>query len=129
MMLADLTRSIAPSKISSVSATAAGDTAVWTAGAGKKWQIAKLRLHVSGNCAQAAGGNFTILLRDVTVAIPGLAFTIFVPGAAAVTAWDSGWLDLDIGPQAAAVATALNVNLSAALTSGVCNVIVQGWEL
>jgi len=61
----------------------------------------------------------------------GLSFSIFLPTTAGTTMagfWDSGWIDLDLGLCGTVAAQALNVNLSAALVTGVCNVVVAGFE-
>ena len=116
--------------VKNVNATASGATAVWTPAAGKKWEICKFRLHVSSNASLGVAGTFTVSLLDGAGAT-GLSFSIFLPTTAGTTMagfWDSGWIDLDLGLCGTVAAQALNVNLSAALVTGVCNVVVAGFE-
>ena len=114
-----------------VQATAAGSTAVWTAAAGNKWRLLKVFIQITDNASLAAGAVLTVSLLDVAASI-NIAFDIFVPTTAVTTTvGTAAQIQLDLGQfgiLAAATATALNVNLSAALVTGNVRVIVQGTE-
>ncbi|GGN39512.1 hypothetical protein FHR83_006704 [Actinoplanes campanulatus] len=114
----------------SVTATASGDTAVWTPTSGKRWQLLRFQLFATADAAQSSGGVITVTLRDVTTST-GLAIPVYVPatGGTALGGWSSGWIDVGpYGVRAAAINTNLNVNLSAALTAGAIGVVAAGTE-
>lgn len=122
-------RGTSPYLVKSATASALGSTALWTPAAGKRVQLAKLCIHVTANASIAAGGILTIALLDAAASL-GLSFACFVPAAAATTVpFDSGWMDLDLGPVEAAANDVLNINLSAALATGVVSVVAVGWEV
>jgi hypothetical protein len=120
-----------PTQFKQATATASGDTAVWTPLTGNKFRLLKFKLQLTADAIQASGGRITILLRDATTDI-GVGHVVYVPaaGATALNAgWQSEWIDLgQFGYLSTAANAVLNVNLSAALTAGVCNVIAAGTE-
>lgn len=117
-----------PNTFKTVTAASSGDTAVWTSAVSKKWRLLRLMITVTGNATTASGGNFEILMRDVTAAI-GIAFSVNIPTVAVGNqGFSTGWIDLGNGILAAATNTALNVNLSAALSTGEIRVIACGTE-
>lgn len=124
-------RTRTPNTFKTVTATATGDTAVWTPTSGKKVRLMRYQIQISGNAAQAVAGDFDIVLRDATTAI-GVGLTVYVPGAGAGAkpsdGLASGWVDLGNGFLSAAANNVLNVNLSAALTAGKVRVVACGTE-
>jgi hypothetical protein len=119
-----------PRIFKSVTTQASGDTAVWTPASGKRWQLLRFQLFATADAAQTTGGVITVTLRDVTTST-GLAIPVYVPttGGTALGGWSSGWIDVGpYGYRAAAINTALNVNLSAALTAGAIGVVACGTE-
>lgn len=121
-----------PTVFKTVQATASGNTAIWTAGTGNKWNLLAYRIEVTSNASLSAGAVLTVKFQDVTTDI-SISHDIFVPTTAVTTvagdAYDSGWTVLStFGIRAASVTTALNVNLSAALATGNVRVIVAGTE-
>lgn len=123
-----------PSVFRTATATAAGNTAVWTPPAGKKFRLMRYRLVVTGNAAQAAGGTFNIELRDGASNVvsgsnlPAESVAVPVAAGSAGVLLDTGWCDLGNGLLGTTAAQALNVNLSAALTGGAVRVYVAGTE-
>lgn len=117
--------------IKSAVATAAGNTAVWTPTAGKKFRLQRFMLVLTDEAARAAAGDTTVKFQDAAVDI-GIGLPVYVPAAAIAApigaAWSSGWIDLGNGYLSAAINQVLNVNLSAALTAGTFGVVVAGTE-
>jgi len=112
------------------SVTAAGDTAVWTPTAGKKFRIMRFMIAVQGLSTTAAGGNVAITLRDATSPILH-TFNVNVPAVAltgAALLYESNWIDLGNGYLSAAANNVLNVNLGTAFTAGGVDVFVAGTE-
>lgn len=121
-----------PTVFRTVSATASGNTAVWTAATGNKWRLLRYKIEVTANASVASGGVITVKFQDVTTDI-NLTHSVFVPTTGLTTNIDTYWTSewTDIGPfgiLAAATATALNINLGSTLATGVCRVIVCGVE-
>lgn len=113
------------------SATNSGNTAVWTAGTGNKWRLLAYRIICTANVSNAGGVN-TIKFQDVTTDI-NITYDIFVPTVAVTTVvgagYDTGWVNIGgFGILAAAVSTALNVNLSTTMSTGSVRIIVAGVE-
>ena len=100
-----------------------GSTALWTAPAGKRWRLLRLQVVLISGTTAAATCVMTLL--DVAAAT-GVGIQINNAALAACTA-SNIILDIDFkgGLLAAAVNTALNVNLSSAL--GVHGLSVQAW--
>jgi len=112
------------------SATASGDTAVWTPAAGKKFRVMRFMIAVQGLSTTAAGGTVAITLRDATSAILH-TFNINVPAVAltgAALLYESNWIDLGNGYLSAVANNVLNVNLGTAFTAGGVDVFVAGTE-
>lgn len=109
-------------------ATASGDTAVWTPASGKKFRLLGFQIDVTGQSTLAGAATLNIILREGTTAI-GLGVSVYVPAAAVNTmnGFSSGFIPVGNGYLAAADAV-LNVNLSAALTAGVVRVMAIGTE-
>lgn len=104
-----------------VSATAAGNTLIRAAGGANINQVFNaIDITLTGNAALAAPGNLTIQLREGAttvltqwiVSLPAVANTVIIPVCQL-----SGIQTLTF-----ALNQALNLNLSAALTAGSCNV-------
>ena len=119
-----------PSSFKSATATASGNTAVWTPGSSKKFRLMRYRVEVTANAAQATGGVITLQFQDNTTAL-ALSHSVFVPATAGATmsgSYISGWIDLGNGILSSTANNVLNINLSAALTSGTVAVIACGTE-
>jgi hypothetical protein len=125
------TRLRTPSIFKTASATAAGNTAVWTPAAGKRFRLMRYRIEVTGNAAQATAGTVTIQFQDNTTNMAA-AHSVFVPQTAGTVMgadWNSGWIDLGNGIISTAANNVLNINLSSTLTpSGIVRVIACGTE-
>lgn len=119
-----------PNVCKTVQATLAGNTALWTPTAGKKFRLMRYLVEVTENATVGVAGVLTITFQDGAGAV-NLAHDVWVPGAALATAGDlytSGWIDLGSGILSAAANNVLNVNLSVALTAGNVRVIACGTE-
>lgn len=119
-----------PSVFKNATATAAGDTAVWTPTTGKKFRLMGFAINVTANAAQAVAGVLNIVLRDATTPI-GLGYSVFVPGAAGTNFQDDssmGFIPLGNGYPSTLANNALNINLGAALTAGVVQIMAIGTE-
>lgn len=116
--------------IKTATATASGDTAVWTPTSGLKFRVMKYQIEVTADAATSGGADVDVVLRDATTAI-GAGASIYCP-AVAGTSFGNGytttWRDLGNGYVSTAANNVLNVNLSAALTSGKVRVNVAGIE-
>lgn len=111
----------------SVTATAAGNTAVWTPAAGKKFRLMKVYLKVTSNSTLAAAGILLAQLFDGAAGVIGVADNVFIPGSGNQVHQDYQF-DLGNGYLSAAANNVLNINLSAALTAGVVSITVSGTE-
>lgn len=119
-----------PAIFKTATATASGDTALWTPTSGKKFRLMRYTIQMTGDAATAGGADIDIVLRDSTTATAA-TFSVFVPAVAATTFGNtasSGWVDLGNGILSATTNNVLNINLSAALTSGKVRVIATGTE-
>lgn len=118
-----------PNVFKTATATASGDTALWTPTSGKKFRLMRYIIHVTGGATLAAGADLDIVLRDATTAL-NLGHSLYVPTAAgtALGGFSTGWINLGNGPLSAANNNVLNVNLSAALTAGKVRVTCCGTE-
>lgn len=110
-------------------ATASGDTALWTPTTGKKFRLMRYRIDVTANAALAAGAELDVVLRDATTATSH-AMSLFVPmvGGAVMGMATTGWVDLGNGQLSATINNVLNINLSASLTAGKVRVLAAGTE-
>lgn len=119
-----------PNVLKTAKATASGDTAVWTPASGKKFRVMRYSIQITADAATAAGGVLDIVLRDATTAI-GAGLSVFVPAVAGTTFGttnSTGWCEIGNGILSSTADNVLNVNLSAALTSGTVRVVVSGTE-
>lgn len=124
-------RARTPEKFHSASVSTTGNSALWTPTSGKKFRLQRFQVIVTSNAATSGGAVITIGLQDATTDI-GVSQAAFVPSTAVTTGGvqilHSGWIDLGNGFLSAAANNVLNINLSAALTSGVVNVVAVGTE-
>jgi hypothetical protein len=119
-----------PTTFKAASATASGNTAVWTPTAGKKFRLMRYRIDVSAAAATSGGGTLDFFFQDSSTAL-GIGFSCYVPAASVTTAVGaptSGWCDMGNGFLSAAANNVLNINLSAALTAGAVRIVVCGTE-
>jgi hypothetical protein len=119
-----------PGTFKTVTATAAGSTALWTPTSGFSFRLMRYIVMLTGDAKQSVAGNITISLLDAAGDI-AQDYTVFVPAASLDTMgliFSSGWIDLGNGITSASTNNVLNVNLSAALTTGLCRVIACGTE-
>lgn len=119
-----------PTVFKQVTASALNATVVWTPGTNNKFRLLKYRIIADASAIMAAATDLTIKLLDAAADI-GQVYIVRIPAAALASGvnYDSGWVDLGtFGILSAAAGNALNVNLSAALTSGLINVLVAGVE-
>lgn len=124
----DVVRGIAVFR--AAAATASGSTALWAPAAGKRFRLMRYRIDITDDATLAAGGRLTVSLLD-GAASTAQNLIAFVPAAALDTAGllaTTGWIDLGNGVLSAAANNVLNINLSAALTAGIVNVIACGTE-
>lgn len=110
------------------STSAAGNTAVWSPGAGIKFRLECISVEITGDATLAVAGEETITLQDATAPISGFLFVSFVPAAALDTRgalYQSGPVCFNNGYLSTTSANVLNVNLGTALTAG--KVVVRAW--
>jgi hypothetical protein len=118
-----------PSVYKNVWATAAGSTAIWTSGVGKKWRLMGIVLTMAAASTTAAG-PMVIKIYDVAADI-GIGITLSVAAMALTVTAPMVILtipEMKNGILAAATNTALNINLSNAFTTGGISVQVWGTE-
>jgi hypothetical protein len=124
-------RARTPTVFKTITATAAGNTAVWTPGAGNKFRLLGYVISVTGDASLAAAGRLSISLADAATTL-NFIHQVYLPAAAPAAPLQQGFqviLPLGaFGVLSAAANNALNVQLSAALTSGLVNVIAYGTE-
>lgn len=110
-------------------ASASGSTALWTPATGKKFRLMRYMALVTGDASLAVAGELTIRLLDNATGI-GQRHIVNLPAAAGTgpTLYVSPWIDLGNGILSAAINQTLNINLSAALASGLVSVICCGTE-
>lgn len=119
-----------PTTFKSATATASGDTAVWTPTSGKKFRLMGVLVQVTGEATIAGGGQLAILLRDGATDM-AISLSCWVPNAAPASpdgARLGQFIPLGNGRLSAAANNVLNVNLSAALAAGAVRVSVMGTE-
>ena len=119
-----------PTTFKTSTATASGDTVVWTPTSGKKFRVMRYSVEVTADAATSGGAEIDIVLRDATTAL-GFGVSLYVPAVGGTTFgnnYNSGWRDVGNGFLSAAANNVLNVNLSAALTAGKVRVNVAGTE-
>lgn len=114
----------------STTATASGNTAVWTPTTGKKFRLMRFLLTMPSDVAKAAGADVAITFQDSATDM-GLKLSVFVPAVAVTTgngAWSSGWIDLGNGILSATINNVLNINLGAAITTSGITCMAAGTE-
>lgn len=114
-----------------VATAAAGNTALWTPAAGKKFRLMRYMVTVTDQATQAGAGTLTFSLFDGAAGVTGQVHDVFVPALGLVNTgslYTSGWIDLGNGYLSTAANNVLNINLSAALTAGTVRVICCGTE-
>jgi hypothetical protein len=115
-----------------VTATAAGNTAVWTPTTGTRFRLLAILVELTADATAAAAGTFHVTLQDgATPMNLGWSARVGTTGATTTTTGnviEPGWCDFRSGIRSAAINNVLNVNLSAALTAGVVRVTVIGTE-
>lgn len=107
-------------KTASVSATASGNTAVWTPGSGNKFRLLGFVITAQGLSATAAG-VLTVSLQDGTSGITFGTFDVDIPATAGlitgVSNISASWIPMGaFGILSAAANNVLNFNVSATLT-------------
>jgi len=116
-----------------VTATAAGNTTVWTPAAGKKFHLLGYYIEVNGHITTAAGGLLTIDLNDSGTSL-NQTHSVFVPATGAVSTTNNPTLlthvdfPLGYGYLSAAANNLLQINLSAVLTNGQVQIKAVGIE-
>lgn len=99
----------------SVAASSAGDNALWTPTAGKKFRL--MRFQITGsNLAATAATVVTLLFRDSSTGMAA-AYDVLLPAVAGVQAGStqiSAWVDLSNGILSASANNVLNLNVSSA---------------
>jgi hypothetical protein len=122
-------RARTPNTFKTATATASGNTALWTPTSGKKFRLMGYAIYVPGDVATTGGGEIDVTFQDSSTGL-GFGFTFFAPAASTSTAGatHSGFVVLGNGILSSAANNVLNVNLSAALSSGKIRVTVLGTE-
>lgn len=126
-----ITRIRTPRQFLTVAAATAGNTALWTPTAGKKFRLMRYQIHVTGNASFAVAGVLTISLFDAAAGATGQVHDVYIPAIAGIVtgeAYTSPWIDLGNGYLSVLVNNVLNVNLSAALATGNVRVLCCGTE-
>lgn len=105
--------------------SAAGSTALFTAPAGDYWRLLGYSLEVTDDATLAVAGEVIVSFLDVAAGI-GISHALALPAAAVAGVGSHPVMPLSMGNgyRSAATGTALNVNLSTALATGVLNVNV-----
>lgn len=119
-----------PNVFKTAVATAAGNTAVWTPAAGKKFRLMGYQILVTENASLAVAGLEEITLNDSGTAL-GMGQSLYVPNAAATVlagGFNSTAIQLGNGALSAAANNVLQVNLGTALATGECRVNAWGTE-
>jgi hypothetical protein len=121
-------------KTVSASATASGNTAVWTPGSGNKFRLLGFQITAQGLSATTAG-LLTVSFQDSTTGITFGTYDVDVPAAAGlvtgVSSISMGWVPCgDFGILSATANNVLNFNVSATLSgaTGTFRINVSGTE-
>jgi hypothetical protein len=112
-----------PSVFKSALIAAAGSTAIWTAGVGKKWRLMGMQITLVNGTTAAAASLLKVLdvAADTGVGVQICGAAMGAVGTSSII-FNSSWGN---GITAAATNTALNINLSSVLA--VAGVFVQVW--
>jgi hypothetical protein len=120
-----------PTVFKTITATASGNTAVWTPGSGNKFRLLGYVISVTGDASLAAAGRLSISLADAATTL-NFIHQVYLPVAAPAAPLQQGFqviLPLGaFGVLSAAANNVLNIQLSVALTSGLVNIIAYGTE-
>lgn len=118
-----------PLTFKTATATASGNTAVWTPTSGKKFRLMGYIIYVTNDASLASAGDIDITFQDATTGL-GFGFSLFVPSAAGTTIGqnDSKWISLGNGYLSGTANNVLNVNLSTALATGKVRITAIGTE-
>lgn len=111
-------------------ASASGNTALWTPTNGKRFRLLKYFIDLSTNSTLSVAGLLTVSLLDGSTDI-AQDHMFFVPSAPGnqITTDAIPLIDLGgIGILSSTLNNVLNINLSVALTAGICNVLAMGIE-
>jgi hypothetical protein len=116
--------------LKSVTVFNAGDNAVWTPAAGKKFRLFAAQMILNGSCAIAVAAVLNLTLKDAgNFGLP--AADVWVPNAAGTTPdlYVGPWLTFGPNGYLSLLANnVLNLNLGVALTVGACRVNTIGVE-
>ena len=118
-----------PTVFKTATATASGNTALWTPTSGKKFNLMGLIVSIPNDVATSGGADIDVTFQDGSTDM-GIGFTFFAPSAAGTTAGLAGGFtqQFGAGKLSATANNVLNVNLSAALTAGKVRVTAYGTE-
>jgi hypothetical protein len=123
-----------PNVFKTATASAAGNTALWTPASGKKFRLMRFMIQVPANVSVAARGVISVGLQDGTTDLK-LTFDFFVGQTAPVETasseppnFNTGWIDIGNGILSAAANNVFNINLSGALAAGTVRVTCCGTE-
>jgi hypothetical protein len=119
-----------PTVFKTTTATASGNTAVWTPTSGKKFRLMRFMITLTANVSLASAGLEEVTFQDATTGMP-VGFSEYVPGTAVTTTpggFTTGWIDLGNGILSASANNVLNINLGTTLATGECRVLVCGTE-
>jgi hypothetical protein len=121
---------ITPTKFLNVKATASGNTPIWVPATGKKFVLLSYSIDFTSNVSQAVAGLIDATFIDGATNTQ-IGISVFVPNAAGTVFSDSGegFVSLGGGYPSVAANNILSINLSAALATGVCHVMVFGREI
>jgi hypothetical protein len=119
-----------PTTFKTTTATASGNTALWTPTSGKKFRLMRYKVEITSDAVAGTAGDLAVTFQDSSTDC-GLGHSCYIPSTAGTTfgnGYSSDWIDLGNGKLSAAANNVLNVNLSFALTGGVVRVTCCGTE-
>lgn len=118
-----------PNTFKTVSATASGNTALWTPASGKKFRLMRYMMQITSNATLVSGAVLIVDLQDSSTTT-NQTHSVFVPtvSVAVTPLFSTDWIDLGNGVLSTTANNILNINLSVALATGVCRVLVCGTE-
>lgn len=117
-----------PAIFKTVQASAAGNTAVWTPAAAKKFRLMRYQLILTDNAATNANGVITLSFSDATTGL-NISTDFYVQsGIGGGAEFIGPWVDLGNGYLSLAANNVLNASLSTALTNGNFRINVCGTE-
>lgn len=112
-------------------ASAAGDTAIWTPTAGKRFVLLGYILIITANATATVAGTLELLFRDGTTPL-GIGGAGFIPSTGPTQFQVDDIItipNLGAGIPSAVINNPLNLNLSFALTAGEVRAQVMGIEI